>query len=130
MPDQPTTIRMRQSPRRSRCCGRRSSARITNVEALIHAIRVSVTVTLIAIAWPISVSAEPSSPSRISGSCSPISTNRSALSRNTSVSHTAKPCRRIDALEICGARQPTKMPQVTAASTPEQPRRSAGRYAA
>jgi hypothetical protein len=104
IPDQPTIRRVRQPARRSRCCGRRSSARMTKTEVFSQAIRVSVTVTLIATACPISASADwPARPSRIKGSCRPMSTNSSALSRNTSVSQTAKPCRRMLALEIRGA---------------------------
>ena len=69
----------------------------------------------------------PASPSRMSGSCNPISTNSSALSRNTSVSQTAKPCNRMLAVEMRGARQPSTIPTVTAASTPDAPSASAGR---
>ena len=45
--------------------------------------------------------------SRIAGSCSPISMNRNALSRNTSSSHMPKPCRRVAGEAIFGACQPT-----------------------
>ena len=126
MPDHATIIRVRQPARRA-CSGRRSSARMTNGVVCSQAMRVRITARLTATDWPMSVRADcPARPSRMSGSCRPMSTNSSALSRNTSVSHTAKPCRRMLALEIRGACQPTTMPAV-AAGTPEQPSRSAGR---
>ena len=90
MPDHAAIMRGRQPWRRSRCCGRRSSARTRYGVVFTHAIRVRITARLTAAAWPSSVHGDsPESPSRISGSCSPISTNSSALSRKTSVSQTA-----------------------------------------
>ena len=89
---------------------------------------VRITVALTAAAQPSSVPAGSSlRPSRIVGSCSPMRTNSSALRRNMRISHTALPVRRIDAVEISGAFQPSTMPVVTAASTPESRSASAGR---
>ncbi len=45
-------------------------------------------------------------------------------------SQTAEPCIRICGLEIQGACQPRYIPAVTAASTPDNPSCSAGKYAA
>ena len=93
-----------------------------------HTSRVRITAALTATAHSSSSPAGRAlSPSRIDGSCSPISTNSSALSRKTSVSQTAKPWIRMRAVEIRGARQPSTMPAVTAASTPETCSASAGR---
>ena len=90
MPHQLMIIRLCQVERRSRCDSRRSSARMTKTAVWLQISRVTMTTRLTATHHHSSSPAGwPDSPSRMSGSCSPISTNSSALSRNVRISHTA-----------------------------------------
>ncbi len=61
------------------------------------------------------------------GNCSPTSANSTELRMKVSTSQNAAPWRRSAGVVSVGACQPTKIPAVTAASTAETSRASAGR---
>jgi len=108
MPAQPRIVRWRQPARRARWLSRRSSARIaqalTCTQASRQPITTSETTTAVTSSAP---SGSPERPSTIRGSCRPISTNSSALSRKIRISHTEEPVSRMRTVEISGERQPT-----------------------
>ena len=58
---------------------------------------------------------------------SPTSTNSAAFRMNTSTSQTEKAWSRVAGVISSGERQPSQMPEVTAASTALTPSASAGR---
>jgi hypothetical protein len=113
IPDQAATTRSRQLARRSRCCGRRSRARMIPVTPKLQASRVTITSAVTravtrapsAIASPALIP-EDFSPSTITGSCRPIRMKRVALRRKTRISQTAKDCRRTVGVTSSGDRQP------------------------
>ena len=83
-------IRLCQVERRSRCDSRRSSARITKTADWLQISRVTMTTRLTTTHHhSSSPTGWPESPSTMSGSCSPISTKSSALSRKVRISQTA-----------------------------------------
>src|SRR3954447_13553856 len=96
-----------------------------------HANRVPMTTADITAAVPSRKPADsPLSASRVAGSWRAMRTNRMALSRNVSDDHSEKSSWRTFGVVILGAHQPSAMPHVTAATTPEAPIASAGTYAA
>ena len=126
IPAQPSSVRSRQpsDPARVRNLRR---ARISLPNAHIQNSRTPVTVSTTTV--PVSTS-RPTGPlaSRVNvWKDSPVSTNRKASTRNTSVCQNAPDCSRLRAENasplLC---QPRYRPQVTAASTPEACTASAG----
>jgi hypothetical protein len=106
---------------------RRRSHDTPYVVAKIQAMRTTMTVT--ATARPMatySPSDRPVEPTT-SGSCSPISTKTNELMRKTTISHTEVARTRDCEVSTRGPNRPSISPALTAARTPDTPRRSAGR---
>src|SRR5581483_520359 len=111
--------------------GRRRRSRSHPAMPPIHSARTAMSAPLTASPAPTSASSAARSSARaVPAIWSPIRTNTNPFRRKISISQTARPASRTSELIMVDARRPRYSPAVTAASTPEIPASSAGRYAA